>query len=76
MQMKKLIYDLEIHPVFPLLVNGIKIGRYTADFKYKNANGEEVVEDVQSNITNKRDYMLRKKILATYNPPVIISEIL
>lgn len=76
MQMKKLIYDLEIHPVFPLLVNGIKIGRYTADFKYKNANGEEVVEDVKSKITKTRDYMLRKKILATYNPPVIISEIL
>ena len=76
MQMNKLIYDLEIHPVFPLLVNGIKIGRYTADFKYKNANGEEVVEDVKSKITKTRDYMLRKKILATYNPPVIISEIL
>tara|TARA_R100001126_G_C4875900_1_gene175872 strand:- start:615 stop:845 length:231 start_codon:yes stop_codon:yes gene_type:complete len=76
MQIKKLIYDLEIHPVFPLLVNGIKIGRYTADFKYKNANGEEVVEDVKSKITKTRDYMLRKKILATYNPPVIISEIL
>ena len=76
MQMKKLIYDLEIHPVFPLLVNGIKIGRYTADFKYKNADGEEVVEDVKSKITKTRDYMLRKKILATYNPPVIISEIL
>ena len=76
MQMKKLIYDLEIHPVFPLLVNGIKIGRYTADFKYKNANGEEVVEDVKSKITKTRDYMLRKKILATYNPPIVISEIL
>ena len=76
MQMKKLIYDLEIHPVFPLLVNGIKIGRYTADFKYKNANGEEVVEDVKSKITKTRDYMLRKKILATYNPPIIISEII
>ena len=76
MQMKKLIYDLEVHPVFPLLVNGVKIGRYTADFKYKNANGEEVVEDVKSKITKTRDYMLRKKILATYNPPIIISEIL
>ena len=76
MQMKKLIYDLETHPVFPLLVNGIKIGRYTADFKYKNTNGEEVVEDVKSKITKTRDYMLRKKILATYNPPIIISEIL
>ena len=76
MQMKKLIYDLEIHPVFPLLVNGIKIGRYTADFKYKNQDGEVVIEDVKSKITKTRDYMLRKKILATYNPPIIIQEIL
>jgi hypothetical protein len=76
MQMKKYITNLEVHPVFPLIVNGVKIGRYTADFKYKNANGEEVVEDVKSKITKTRDYMLRKKILATYNPPIIISEIL
>ena len=76
MQMKKLIYDLETHPVFPLLVNGIKIGRYTADFKYKNQDGEVVIEDVKSKITKTRDYMLRKKILATYNPPIIIQEIL
>ena len=41
MQMKNYISELEIHPVYPLLVNGIKIGRYTADFKYKNKDGEE-----------------------------------
>ena len=76
MQMKKLISDLETQPVFPLLVNGIKIGRYTADFKYKNQDGEVVIEDVKSKITKTRDYMLRKKILATYNPPIIIQEIL
>lgn len=71
-----IIYDLELHPVFPLMVNGIKIGRYTADFRYKTKEGEIIVEDVKAKITKTRDYMLRKKIVATYDPPVIIKEIL
>ena len=59
-----------------LMVNGTKIGRYTADFRYLNKQGETVVEDVKAKITKTRDYILRKKILATYNPPVIIKEII
>ena len=70
----KEINDLEIHPKFDLMVNGVKIGRYTADFRY-NKDNEVVVEDVKSKATKTRDYVLRKKILATYNPPVIITEI-
>jgi hypothetical protein len=58
------------------MVNGIKIGRYTADFRYVNSTGVTVVEDVKSKVTRTRDYMLRKKILATYNPPIHIKEIL
>tara|TARA_R110002020_G_scaffold187961_7_gene386466 strand:- start:1941 stop:2171 length:231 start_codon:yes stop_codon:yes gene_type:complete len=73
---KRLIKDLEIHPIFPLIVNGVKIGRYTADFKYINKEGVEIIEDVKSKVTKTRDYMLRKKILATYNPPLLIKEIL
>jgi len=76
MEKNNYIYDLELQPVFPLIVNGHKIGRYTADFRYKNRNGEVIVEDVKSKITKTRDYILRKKILSTYNPPVIIKEIL
>ena len=71
----KEISDLEIHPKFDLMCNGVKIGRYTADFRYKK-DGEVVVEDVKSKATKTRDYMLRKKILATYNPPILITEVL
>ncbi len=70
----KEITDLELHPKFDLMVNGVKIGRYTADFKYKNGS-DIIVEDVKSKATKTRDYMLRKKILATYDPPIIITEI-
>lgn len=68
------ISDLEIHPKFDLMVNGVKIGRYTADFRYKKGS-DIIVEDVKSRATKTRDYMLRKKILATYNPPIIITEV-
>tara|TARA_R100001377_G_C3177555_1_gene105356 strand:+ start:347 stop:667 length:321 start_codon:yes stop_codon:yes gene_type:complete len=69
-----IIKKLEVHPRYDLMVNGIKIGRYTADFRYIH-NDETVVEDVKSKVTKTRDYMLRKKILATYTPPILIKEI-
>ncbi len=72
----KIISCLELHPVYPLMVNGKKIGRYTADFRYVDSTGVTIVEDVKSKVTRTRDYMLRKKILATYDPPVLIKEIL
>ena len=72
----KMISNLELHPVFPLMVNGVKIVRYTADFKYINDEGKTIIEDVKSKVTKTRDYILRKKILATYNPPILIKEII
>jgi len=68
------ISDLELHPVFPLMVNGKKIGRYTADFRYIR-NGTTIIEDVKSKATKTRDYILRKKILSTYTPPIHITEV-
>ena len=68
------ISDLEVHPKFDLMVNGVKIGRYTADFRYKKGS-DVIVEDVKSRATKTRDYVLRKKILATYDPPIIITEV-
>ena len=69
-----IIKKLEVHPKYDLIVNGVKIGKYTADFRYLH-NNETVVEDVKSKVTKTRDYMLRKKILATYSPPVLIKEV-
>ena len=44
------ISELEVHPEFPLMVNGTKIGRYTADFTYKDKTGNVVVEDVKTTL--------------------------
>lgn len=56
------IADLTVHPVFPLVVNGHKIGRYTADFSYQDRErGETVVEDVKG--TRTEAYVVRKKLV-------------
>lgn len=46
MQMAGLISDLQRQVEMPLVVNGVKVGVYTADFVYRE-NGEIVTEDVK-----------------------------
>jgi hypothetical protein len=45
------ILELEVHPVFVFRVNGIRIGRYTADFGYHDVQENRyIVEDVKGYI--------------------------
>lgn len=67
------ISDLELQPKYDLMVNGTKIGYYLGDFRYV-LDGETILEDVKSKATITPTYRLKKKILATYDPPVIITE--
>ena len=56
------IHSLELQPKFALDVNGVKIGRYTGDFKYYDYDkGEYVIEDCKG--YPSRDYVLRKKLM-------------
>lgn len=58
------IGDLQTHPAWSLVVNGVVIGRYTADFAYTDrATGAPVVEDVKSPPTRTEVYRLRKKLM-------------
>ena len=41
------IKDLEVHPHYPLEVNGLKICTYEADFRYTDNRGTIHVEDVK-----------------------------
>lgn len=41
------IAALEVHPKYVLTVKGVKLGTYTADFRYVAGNGDIVVEDVK-----------------------------
>jgi len=57
------ITNLILKVKYPLIVNGVKIGRYTSDFEYEEG-GAHIVEDVKSPATKKaRDYRLRKLLM-------------
>lgn len=65
------IATFECHPSWSFELNGVTIGRYTADFEIVYPNGEVVIEDVKGNGPTSRDYILRKKLLlAFYGLPV------
>lgn len=68
------IDNLRLQPRFPLMVNGVKIGYYVADFQY-DLSGKQIIEDVKSKATRTPVYQIKKKILKTYDPPVEITEI-
>ena len=58
------IHDLEYQVKYPLVVNGVKIASYVADFRYWQ---EEtlIVEDVKSEATRKnRAYRIKVKLMA------------
>ena len=68
------IYDLELQPRFPLLVNAIKVCTYVADFRYRFAGvvGVPVVEDVKG--VQTPIYRLKKKMLLAQDG-IIITEV-
>lgn len=42
------ILDLELQPEFPVEINGIRVFKYVADFRYVDrATGETIVEDTK-----------------------------
>lgn len=64
------ISDLKLQPRFTIMVNGVKVCTYTADFSYRNSRGEFVVEDVKG--VRTRDYKLKKRLmLAVYGIQVV-----
>jgi len=55
------ISHLAVHPAYPLIVNGVKVGVYQADFVYTDANGRRVTEDVKGVKTPV--YRLKRKLM-------------
>ena len=65
------VSDIEVHPPYPCFIEGKKICLYKADFKYKNAKGEEVVEDTKGVQTDV--FKLKKKLVEALYPGLIIQ---
>lgn len=59
------IKALSVHPVFFLVVNGVTVGKFTADFMY-HEGGRKVVEDVKGMITP--DASLRMRVFMALFP--------
>lgn len=62
----KRIAHLECQPVFPLIVNGVKVGKYVADFRYvvvpwDYEEPQTIIEDVKGMKTPI--YRLKKKMV-------------
>ncbi len=65
-----LIKNLQIHPVFPLVVNGVIIGKYISDFSYRTVVGTLVVVDVKG--VKTAVYKLKKRLIkALYSIDVV-----
>lgn len=56
------ITDLERQPAYPLVVNGVSVGTYCADFCYREG-GALVVEDVKSIPTRTPVYRLKRRLV-------------
>lgn len=52
------IKALDVHPKYPLKVNGVLIGVYTADFTYFEG-GQQIVEDVKGIVTSEASLRMR-----------------
>ena len=68
-----LISDIEVHPPFACVVNDKKVCLYKADFKYKNINGNEIIEDTKGMQTPM--FRLKKKLVEALYPDVEIMVI-
>lgn len=56
-----IITDLELQPRYPIIINGIKVTTYVADFRYKQY-GKTVVEDTKGYKTDV--YKIKKKLMS------------
>ena len=72
----KLITDLSTQVEFPVKINSKHYCTYTADFAYKDENGNQVYEDVKSTGTAKdAAYRLRKKAAELFYGVKIVAVI-
>jgi len=65
MERAKQIKALGVHPKFPLKVNGVLIGVYTADFAYFEG-GRQIVEDVKGGPIREADSLRMRVFMALY----------
>lgn len=67
LQVGKKIFNLEVQPNYPLIVGGVVVGEYTADFRYEEpGNPKLVVEEYKGYATAL--FRLRAKLFMALYP--------
>lgn len=61
--------DLELQPCFPIVVNGQEVGRYYGDFRYRDSEGRQRIEDVKGKDTAMSKFK-RRCVAAQYGVTV------
>lgn len=68
------ISNLELQPVYPLTVNGIRVGKYVGDFRYIDRRSNRMtLEDTKGVRTPV--YALKKRLVEAIYPGVEIVEV-
>jgi hypothetical protein len=66
---------LEVQPRFDFVVAGVRVGRFTLDFAYRE-NDRPVVEDVKGgNATKTEAYRLRVRLFRALYPHIELREV-
>ncbi len=68
-----IIHELTLQQKFPLVVNGVKVCTYIADFCYRDQQGRAIVED--SKVFKTPVYKLKYKLFHILYPNLRISEV-
>lgn len=66
------ITHLELQPVYPIVINGVRVGKYVADFRYREKDGRLTVEDFKGVRTPL--YRMKRKLVEAIYPGVTITE--
>lgn len=70
------IHDLVAHPVYPLIINGRRVGRFTPDSRYVTRAGVITIEEVKGGKATKTEaYSLRKRVFEALYAPLTITEV-
>ena len=56
------ISNLQVQPRYPLVINGIKIATYVADFQWRDKNGNSIVADAKG--VRTAAYIMKRKMMA------------
>jgi len=66
-QAARQISELKVHPVYELVVNGVRVGKFTPDFSYIE-NGKRIVDEFKGRVY--RDFPLRWALAKALYPDV------